>query len=90
MEIRKRSKKRTPTHICEFCNTKSARKVKLNHTFGSGARMVVVSNVETMVCDNCGQRYVEGKALKILDKILASPETYATVKMVPVADFSLV
>jgi YgiT-type zinc finger domain-containing protein len=77
-------------HVCEFCNTKLARKVKLNHTFGSGARTLVVSNVETMVCDNCGQRYVEGKALKILNKILASPESYAKAQMVPVADFSLV
>jgi YgiT-type zinc finger domain-containing protein len=90
MKKTKRRKRRNPARFCEYCNAKAARKVILNHTFGRGAKMVIVANVETIVCDNCGQHYVEGDALRTLNHILASPEAYAQVRMVPVADFSLV
>lgn len=85
-----KAKRHNPSHVCEYCNVKAARKTKLNHTFGKGTGLLVVENVETIVCDNCGQSYVEGKALETLNEILSSPETYAKPKKVAVADFSLV
>lgn len=90
MEPKKARKESEARLVCEFCNAQAARQVRLNHTFGSGAKMIVVANVETIVCDNCGQRYVEGEALETLNRILANPDTYARQQMIPVADFALV
>lgn len=83
----KRSRRSNPTHDCEYCGKKAARLVKLNHTFGRGARMVVIADVDTIVCDNCGQSYLEGAALERVEKILSHPDRYATVERVAVADF---
>ncbi len=85
----KKRRRKNPTRVCEYCNVKAARKVRLNHTFGRGARMVVVANVETIVCDNCGRSYLEGAALETVNQILSRPDAYAAMRQVAIADFSL-
>ncbi len=75
---------------CAYCRVKKARPVLLNHVFGAGASMIVVENVMTMVCDNCGQSYFIGDTLEKLDEILAAPQGYAVQTMINVADLSLV
>jgi YgiT-type zinc finger domain-containing protein len=70
---------------CEYCNVKAARVEKLNHTFGKGAAMIVVTDVETVVCDNCGRHYFEGVTLKKLDEVLAHPNQYAVRESINVA-----
>lgn len=52
--------------------------------------MIVVENVATMVCSNCGQSYFTGETLEKLDQILAKPETYSNKQLVQVANFSRV
>lgn len=52
--------------------------------------MVVVENVATMICSNCGQSYFTGETLEKLDQILAKPESYACKQLVQVANFSQV
>ncbi len=52
--------------------------------------MVVVENVATMVCSNCGQSYFTGETLEKLDEILAAPENYSHRQLVQVANFSQV
>ena len=83
----RKRQRRNPTHECEYCGKRAARLVKLNHTFGRGARMVVIADVDTMVCDNCGQSYPEGETLERVNKILSHPDRYAKVRDVAVADF---
>ncbi|MGH9831580.1 MAG: YgiT-type zinc finger protein [Blastocatellia bacterium] len=75
---------------CAYCGTKKARPVLLNHVFGAGANMIVVENVLTMVCDNCGQSYFTGDTLEKLDEVLAAPQDYAVQTAINVADLSLV
>lgn len=81
-------KKKISVEECAFCGAKASHPVRLNHTFGSGAAMIVVTDVETMVRDNCGQSYFKGKVLKMLDAVLANPRAYATKKLVSVASLS--
>lgn len=83
-------KKKISVEECAFCGAKASHPVILNHTFGSGAAMIVVTDVETMICDNCGQSYFKGKVLKMLDAVLAKPGAYATKKLVSVASLSAV
>jgi len=88
-KTRKR-RKRNRVEECAYCGAKAAHPVLLNHTFGAGVSMIVVTNVETMICDNCGQSYFKGDVLKMLDKVLANPREYATKELVDVASLSAV
>jgi YgiT-type zinc finger domain-containing protein len=87
-----RSKGKNNRHViqCEYCNVKAARVEKLNHTFGKGSAMIVVTDVETVVCDNCGRHYFEGATLKKLDELLAHPNHYAVRESINVASLSSV
>ncbi|MBP6823201.1 MAG: YgiT-type zinc finger protein [Acidobacteria bacterium] len=76
--------------VCAYCSKQTARQVLLNQTFGHGDNMVVVENVATMICSNCGQSYFTGETLEKLDQILAKPESYACKQLVQVANFSQV
>lgn len=84
----KKGARRNPVCVCEYCGAKAARKTKLNHTFGRGARMIVVTNVDSVVCDSCGRSYLEGDILKRLDRVLLTPGEFASIERVAVVDFS--
>lgn len=75
---------------CAYCSKQTARQVLLNHTFGRGDNLIVVKNVATMVCSNCGQSYFTGETLERLDAILAAPESHSHKQLVQVANFSQV
>lgn len=75
---------------CAYCGKQTAHPSSLNHTFGHGDNLIVVENVITVVCTNCGQSCFAGQALEKLDEILAAPENYSSRQMVQVADFSRV
>jgi len=87
---RSRGKNKRLVIQCEYCNVKAARLEKLNHTFGKGSEMIVITDVETVVCDNCGRHYFEGVTLKKLDEILAHPNHYAVRESIKVASLSSV
>ena len=75
---------------CAYCGKQTAHSTLLNHNFDHGDNLIVVENVATMVCSNCGQSYFTGQTLEKLDEILAAPENYSSRQMVQVADFSKV
>jgi len=81
----KSRKRRNPAYECEYCGVKAARKARLNHTFGRLPNLIVIANVETMVCDNCGQSYLEGPALEMVGDVLARPAAYTHPQAVSVA-----
>jgi len=94
MKVRPKSgrkrKRNHPAEECAYCGVSAAHPVLLTHTFGRGAKMIVVTDVETMVCDHCGQSYFKGETLRKLDEVLARPRDYATKELVNVASLSLV
>ncbi len=77
-----------PTHICSFCGEQSARKVIKAHVFGRGAKMLIVEDIPTMTCSNCGQTYLTGDVLKMLEEILKNQSKYVTQRTVNVAEFA--
>lgn len=86
----KRKEPLTEQQPCDYCGKPAAHSALLNHTFGHGNNMVVVENVATMICSNCGQSYFTGETLEKLDVILAKPESYTSKQLVQVANFSQV
>lgn len=76
------------SHVCSFCGEQTARKVIKSHVFGRGAKMLIVEDIPTMTCSNCGQTYLTGDILKMLEEILKNQPKYVTQRTVNVAEFA--
>ncbi len=74
--------------VCSFCGEQTARRVSKSHAFGRGAKMLVVEDIPTMSCSNCGQTYLTGDVLKMLEEILKNQAKYVTQRTVNVAEFA--
>lgn len=55
--------------------------------FGRGEQLLVVENVPTMVCDNCGESYFTGATLDELERILGNQDKLVETRPVQVARF---
>ena len=75
-------------HVCSFCGEQTARRVTKPHVFGRGAKMLVVEDIPTMTCSSCGQIYLTGDVLKMLEEILKNRSKYVTQRTVNVAEFA--
>jgi len=84
----KKRKRVNPVYECEYCGQMTAHKSLLNHTFGKMPNLIVITNVETMVCENCGQSYLEGDTLAAVAEVLAKPKTYTAARSVAVAELA--
>lgn len=81
----KKQRLNTSAEICSFCGEKTARLNAKNHTFGKGAEMIVIENVPTWSCDNCGEVYITAEVSRAIDDVLAHPELHAKKRPVSVA-----
>lgn len=54
---------------CEFCGGKTAKK-KVRKPHWLRGRLYLVENVETEVCNECGERYFHAKTLDAIDSFL--------------------
>ncbi len=81
----KKQRLNSPVEICSFCGEQTARLTARNHTFGKGAEMIVIENVPTWSCDNCGEVYITGQVSRAIDEVLAHPELHTEKRPVNVA-----
>jgi YgiT-type zinc finger domain-containing protein len=72
---------------CSFCRQVAAREVLRPQVFGHGKQLLVIEDVPTMVCDNCGETYFTGKTLDELERILGHQSELAVPRSVPVAQY---
>ena len=77
--------KTQPPIPCSFCGQKTARLHLKNHTFGHGARLLVIENVPTYVCDNCRESYLTAETSRAIDEVLAHPDQHTVRREVSVA-----
>jgi YgiT-type zinc finger domain-containing protein len=73
--------------VCSFCGQLAAREALRPQVFGQGDRLLVVENVPTSSCENCGETYFTGATLDELERILGNQTEVAVVRPVPVAQF---
>lgn len=73
--------------VCSFCGQLAAREALRPQVFGQGECLLVVENVPTLNCDNCGETYFTGATLDELERILGNQTDIAVVRPVQVAQF---
>ena len=73
---------------CSFCGENSAFEIKKTKAFGQGEKLLVIENVHTMNCDTCGENYMTGAALDLLDEIISNRQQYVHSRLVEVAAFT--
>ncbi len=75
----------TAMRVCVNCGQPKAEEVRRDEMFGSGANAVIIENVPTIKCRNCGTVYLEPKVSQKIDEICAQPERFVSLKQKPVA-----
>ncbi|MBI1763568.1 MAG: type II toxin-antitoxin system MqsA family antitoxin [Acidobacteria bacterium] len=74
--------------VCSFCGQLAAREVYKPQLFERDQQWLVVEQVPTMVCGNCGETYFTGGTLEELERILDHQAELTTLRPVLVAQFS--
>lgn len=72
---------------CSFCGENSAFEIKKTKAFGQGEKLLVIENVPSMNCENCGENYMTDAALDFLDEIISNRQRYVHPRLVEVAAF---
>ncbi len=76
------------TRACSFCRQVAAREVFKPQLFERDQQWLVIEQVPTMVCGNCRETYFTGGTLDELERILEHQAELATLRPVPVAQYS--
>lgn len=84
----KRGRPNPSYEICVHCEEKAARQVKLPQVYRKQEKLIVIDNVPMMLCDNCGQSYIDGPTWKAIDLVLAEPGSRTQKRSIEVADFT--
>jgi YgiT-type zinc finger domain-containing protein len=74
--------------VCSFCGQPAARESLRPQAFGQGERLLVIENVPTVVCGNCGETYFTGATIDELERILGNQASVAILRPVQVAEFT--
>lgn len=73
---------------CSFCGAKTAYESKKTQAFGQGEKLLVIENVPTITCENCGENYMTGAVLDLLDEIISNRQRFVHQRLVEVAEFT--
>lgn len=65
--------------VCVNCGKQAAHEIRRDELFGSGADAVIIENIPTIKCSNCGIVYLEPSVSRKIDEICAHPELYTSV-----------
>ncbi len=73
--------------VCSFCSQSAAYEALRPQVFKRGDHLLVVEDVPTMICDNCGETYFTGETIDELERILSNANELAVTRPVRVAQF---
>jgi YgiT-type zinc finger domain-containing protein len=83
--IRKRGVRNVPLSECAYCHEVAAREVVLPQVYGSGEELIIIEKVPSMLCDSCGQCYINDATMKKVDEVLSNPDKHTKNKIIRVA-----
>ena len=78
---------RHQTMKCDICGEEGARQRYVSRSYDKGESLLVIENVPTIHCLNCGERYLTVQTLKEIERIKRNQQTVASKRPVAVAVF---
>ena len=72
---------------CDICEKPGARQRYVSRSYGKGESLLVIENVPTIHCPNCGEGYLTAQTLKEIERIKRDRQTVAPKRPVSVAAF---
>ncbi len=72
---------------CDVCGYLHAHIRPLTRTYGKGEQMLVIENVPTVSCPNCGTNYLTSETLQKLEHIKQERKALSVTRPVEVASF---
>lgn len=73
--------------VCSFCSQVTAYESLKPQVFKRGDHLLVVEDVPTVICDNCGETYFTGATIDELERILSNEDEFAETRPMQVARF---
>jgi len=70
---------------CVNCGRREAYLIKRTGVFGRGPKAIIIEDIPTIVCHNCGLSYLSPEVSRMIDEIRAHPEKYAAMEYRAVA-----
>jgi YgiT-type zinc finger domain-containing protein len=71
-----KKKNQLAEHKCAVCGHRTARLILMAKVFGRGANRVLIEDIPTYSCRNCGSQYLDGETMDAIDAIRAEPAAY--------------
>ena len=72
---------------CDICGKEGARQRYISRSYGKGESLLVIENVPTIHCPNCGEGYLTAQTLQVIERIKKLRQTVAPKRPVSVAVF---
>ena len=72
---------------CAICGKKGARQRYVSRSYGKGESLLVIEDVPTIHCPNCGEGYMTAQTLQVIERIKKLRQTAAPKRPVSVAVF---
>jgi len=76
-----KKRKRNPLKVCSRCKVKAVRAVRRTEIHDG----IVIENVPSTYCSNCGEELYDLATVQLIEKILSEPKRYARMVEMPVA-----
>ena len=72
---------------CDICGKEGAHQCYISRSYGKGESLLVIEDVPTVHCPNCGEGYMTAQTLQVIERIKQTHQTVALKRLVAVAAF---
>ena len=72
---------------CDVCGKEGARQRYVSRSYSKGESLLVIEDVPTIHCLNCGEGYLTAQTLKEIERIKKARQTLVPKRLVSVAVF---
>ena len=72
---------------CDVCGKEGARQRYVSRSYGKGESLLVIEDVPTIHCPNCGEGYMTARTLQVIERIKKRRQTVAPKRLVSVSVF---
>lgn len=74
--------------ICDICGKEGARIRYITRSYGKGENLLVIENIPSVSCPNCGERYFTAETLHEIERIKLHKQSFANKRPVAIAEFA--